>query len=82
MLCKTYCFAFQKRRFCTVKATVLHRKTYAFAMPKRNYRFSTKLSLQNEGENLPTLSLKHLVYFLVVFIGRNAVELLEIEANA
>ena len=82
MLCKTYCFAFQKRRFCTVKAAVLHRKTYAFAMPKRNYRFLTKLSLQNEGENLPTLSLKHLVYFLVVFIGRNAVELLEIEANA
>ena len=82
MLCKTYCFAFQKRRFCTVKAAVLHRKTYAFAMPKRNYRFSTKLSLQNEVENLPTLSLKHLVYFLVVFIGRNAVELLEIEANA
>ncbi|PJI27353.1 hypothetical protein CTM58_04155 [Prevotella intermedia] len=29
---KTYCFAFQKRRFCTVKAAVLHRKTYAFAM--------------------------------------------------
>ncbi len=82
MLCKTYCFAFQKRRFCTVKAAVLHRKTYAFAMPKRNYRFSTKLSLQNEGENLPTLSLKHLVYFLVVFVGRNAIELLEIEANA
>ena len=82
MLCKTYCFAFQKRRFCTIKAAVLHRKTYAFAMPKRNYRFSTKLSLQNEVENLPTLSLKHLVYFLVVFIGRNAVELLEIEANA
>ena len=82
MLCKTYCFAFQKHRFCTVKAAVLHRKTYAFAMPKRNYRFSTKLSLQNEGENLPTLSLKHLVYFLVVFIGRNAIELLEIEANA
>ena len=82
MLCKIYCFAFQKRRFCTVKAAVLHRKTYAFAMPKRNYRFSTKLSLQNEGENLPTLSLKYLVYFLVVFIGRNAVELLEIEANA
>ena len=57
-------------------------KTYAFAMLKRNYRFSTKLSLQNEGENPPTLSLKHLVYFLVVFVGRNAVELLEIEANA
>jgi len=29
---KTYCFAFQKRRFCTVKAAVLHRKTYAFTM--------------------------------------------------
>ena len=25
--CKTYCFAFQKRRFCTVKAAVLQRKT-------------------------------------------------------
>ena len=82
MLCKTYCFAFQKRRFCTVKAALLHRKTYAFAMSKRNYRFSTKLSLQNEAEKSPTLSLKHLVYFLVVFIGRNAIELLEIEANA
>ena len=82
MLCKTYCFAFQKRRFCTVKAALLHRKTYAFAMPKRNYRFSTELSLQNKGEIPPTLSLKHLVYFLVVFVGRNAVELLEIEANA
>ena len=82
MLCKTYCFAFQKRRFCTVKATVLHRKTYAFAMPKRNYRFSTKLSLQNKGKIPSTLSLKYFVYFLVVFIGRNAIELLEIEANA
>ena len=81
MLCKTYCFAFQKRRFYTVKAALLHRKTYAFAMPKRNYRFSTELSLQNEGEIPPTLSLKHLVYFLVVFVSRNAVELLEIEAD-
>ena len=40
--CKTYCFAFQKRMFCTVKAALLHRKTYAFAMPNRNYRFSAK----------------------------------------
>ena len=40
--CKTYCFAFQKRRFCKVKAAVLHRKTYAFAMPNRNYRFSSE----------------------------------------
>ena len=79
---KTYCFAFQKRRFCTVKAALLHRKTYAFAMPKRNYRFSTKLSLQNKGKIPSTLSLKYLVYFLVVFVGRNAIELLEIEANA
>ena len=82
MLCKTYCFAFQKRRFCTIKAALLHRKTYAFAMPKRNYRFSTKLSLQNKDKIPSTLSLKHLVYFLVVFVGRNAIELLEIEANA
>ena len=37
--CKTYCFAFQKRRFCTVKAAVLHRKTAAFAMPNRNCHF-------------------------------------------
>ena len=79
---KSHCFAFQKRRFCTVKAALLHRKTYAFAMPKRNYRFSTKLSLQNKGKIPSTLSLKYLVYFLVVFVGRNAIELLEIEANA
>ena len=46
-LSKTYCFAFQKRRFCKVKAAVLHRKTYAFAMPNRNYCFSYELSLQN-----------------------------------
>ncbi|PJI26275.1 hypothetical protein CTM58_11085 [Prevotella intermedia] len=47
-LYKTYCFAFQKRRFCTVKAAVLHRKTAAFATPNRNYRFSEELSLQNQ----------------------------------
>ena len=41
-LYKTYCFAFQKRRFCTVKAAVLQRKTYAFATPNRNYRFSSE----------------------------------------
>ena len=46
--CKTYCFAFQKRRFCTVKAALLHRKTYAFATPKRKYRFLTELSLQKQ----------------------------------
>jgi len=51
--CKTYCFAFQKRRFCTVKAAVLHRKTYAFATPNRNYRFSSELSLQNQSSFLP-----------------------------
>jgi len=49
-LCKTYCFAFQKRRFCTVKAAVLHRKTYAFATPKRSYHFLTELSLQSRSE--------------------------------
>ncbi len=35
-LCKTYCFAIQKRLFCTVKAAVLRCKTAAFAMPNRN----------------------------------------------
>jgi len=49
-LCKTYCFALQKRRFCTVKAAVLHRKTYAFAMPKRSYHFLTELFLQSRSE--------------------------------
>ncbi|PDP59486.1 hypothetical protein CUB97_10120 [Prevotella intermedia] len=33
---KTYCFALRKRRFCTVKAALLHRKTAAFATPNRN----------------------------------------------
>ena len=49
MCCETYCFALQKRRFCTVKAAVLQCKTAAFAMPKRSYHFLTELSLQNEG---------------------------------
>ncbi|SUB97985.1 Uncharacterised protein [Prevotella intermedia] len=40
--CKTYCFAFQKRRFCTVKAAVLQCKTAAFAVSNRNYRFSSE----------------------------------------
>ena len=48
MLCKTYCFAFQKRRFCTVKAALLQRKRAAFAMPKRSYHFLRELSLQNK----------------------------------
>ena len=46
---KIYCFAFQKRRFCTVKAALLHRKTAAFAMPNRNYHFSCELSLQSKS---------------------------------
>ena len=49
MRCKTYCFAFQKRLFCTVKAQVLQRKRAAFAMPKRSYHFLRELSLQNQG---------------------------------
>ncbi|AWX07289.1 hypothetical protein CTM55_06505 [Prevotella intermedia] len=49
MLCKTYCFAFQKRRFCTVKAALLRCKRAAFAMPKRSYHFLRELSLQNKG---------------------------------
>ena len=43
---KSHCFALQKRRFCTVKAALLHRKTYAFATSNRNYHFSSELSLQ------------------------------------
>ena len=46
MYYKTYCFAFQKRRFYTVKAAVLRCKRAAFAMPNRNYHFSNELSLQ------------------------------------
>jgi|GEM_PF-2259778 len=49
---KTYCFAFQKRRFCTVKVAVLRCKTYAFATPNRNYHFSYELSLQNYSFNV------------------------------
>ena len=47
--CKTYCFAMRKRRFCTVKAAVLRCKRAAFAVPKRNQRFSCELYLQNQG---------------------------------
>ncbi len=50
MFYKTCCFAFQKRRFCTVKAAVLHCKTYAFATSKRSYHFLTELSLQSRSE--------------------------------
>ena len=42
-LYKTYCFAFQKRRFCTVKAAVLQRKTYAFGKRKKKHWFSVKI---------------------------------------
>ena len=52
ILYKTYCFALQKRRFCTVKAAVLHRKTAAFATPNRNYHFLSELSLQKWGTYL------------------------------
>ena len=47
VLCKTYCFAFQKRRFCKVKAAVLQRKRAAFATPKRSCRFLKILFLQS-----------------------------------
>jgi len=47
--CKTYCFTFQKSRFCKVKAALLRCKTYAFATSNRNYHFSSELSLQNEA---------------------------------
>ena len=41
---------FQKSRFCKVKAALLRCKTYAFATSNRNYRFSSELSLQNQGD--------------------------------
>ena len=47
MLCETYCLAFQKRRFCKVKAAVLRCKTAAFATPKRSCRFLKILFLQS-----------------------------------
>ena len=47
MLCKTYCFAFQKRRFCKVKAALLRCKRAAFATPKRSCRFLKILFLQS-----------------------------------
>ena len=53
--CETYCFAFQKRLFYTVKAQVLHRKRAAFAMPKRKYHFSIELSLQNRSFSSTTI---------------------------
>ncbi len=61
MRCKTYCFVFQKRRFCTVKAALLERKTAAFVMPKRNYRFLVDLSLQNGTDFLvePNLLIRY-----------------------
>ena len=34
----------------TVKAALLQRKTYAFAMPKRSYPFLRELSLQNKSD--------------------------------
>ena len=46
---KTYCFALQKRRFCTVKAAVLQRKTYAFGKQKKNTRFSVKIFQESGG---------------------------------
>ncbi|PJE98655.1 hypothetical protein CUB97_09640 [Prevotella intermedia] len=39
----------QNLLFCVAKAAVLPSKTAAFAMPNRNYRFSSEYSLQNGG---------------------------------
>ena len=47
MLCKIYCFALQKRRFCKVKAALLRCKRAAFATPKRRCRFLKILFLQS-----------------------------------
>ena len=51
---KTYCFAFQKRLFCTVKAYVLQCKRAAFATSKNSYHFLRELSLQKQGSYLVT----------------------------
>ncbi len=51
---KTYCFAFPKRRFYTVKAAVLHCKRASFATSKRSYHFLRKLSLQKQWSYLVT----------------------------
>ena len=40
---KTYCFALQKRRFCKVKAAVLHCKRAAFGKRKKKHWFSVKI---------------------------------------
>ena len=47
MPCETYCLAFQKRRFCKVKAAVLRCKRAAFATPKRSCHFLKILFLQS-----------------------------------
>ncbi len=47
--CKTCCFVFRNRPFCTVKAWFSYPKTTAFAMPKRSHRFLRELSLQNQS---------------------------------
>ena len=39
----------KKRRFCKVKAAVLHRKTYAFATSNRNYRFFVRIIFTKQG---------------------------------
>ncbi|ATV37429.1 hypothetical protein CUB95_02070 [Prevotella intermedia] len=74
MCCKTYCLAFQKRRFCTVKAYVLCCKRAAFAMPNRNYHFSNELYLQNGGGFIKKLLLFrsgviHLQYLFFVYFS-------------
>ena len=53
---------------CKVKAALLQRKTYAFAMPNRNYRFSYELSLQNESK-IPLLAFP---YGVVAFVHSTA----------
>gem|GEM_PF-2534096 len=69
--CKTYCFASQKRRFCTVKAAVLRCKTYAFATPNRNYHFYYELSLQNCSFNVGAQFIMFLISVLLFFSVRN-----------
>ena len=63
MPCKIYCFAFQKRLFCTVKVALLQRKTGTIAKPKYYYRFLLVFFFTNKRVAL----LFSFLYYVVVF---------------
>ena len=59
---------------CTVKAAVLHRKTYAFAMPNRNYHFINEVSLQNYCVNVGLRLITFPIAVLVLLWCRNVMK--------